>query len=215
MDLKTRWVYCLLMLALVLTACSVPQSQTQSGVPTSKPTDNPNTPYNESIVPGEGQPPFVTFGQTWILDPNGDCRFRKDTVQWADQVIEELRVKWDIWMAILCQPGIKNLSPMNNERMYGVDFMRWSNLGSAENDWAILIIFRPDVTDKENRVVLERTYGLTWYSPVVYREILLEAAKYANNDDFDGALQSIIRNNVQLSESTMDRKNPEVDPRKP
>lgn len=176
-------------------------------VPTAMPTDDPNTMVNESIVPGEGQPQFPQLGQYWVADPNGDCNFTSDTALWANDAIEKLRKEKDVWLAVLCQPGIKKISGFNDERIWMVDWVRWFRLGSAKKDWAVFIVFRPDVKPEENRVLIERTYGLTWFSPVVYHPIIERAAKYANVDDYDGALESIISQLTELTNATFDLKN--------
>jgi hypothetical protein len=196
-------IYSLLILALafVIISCGTAENELI------KPTDDPNTSLNESIVPEEGQPEFPKLGTKWIADPNGDCGFTKDTVFWAHDVFEKLRTERDVWIAVLCQKGIENISGTNNPRMWMVDWVRWFQLGSGENDWAVFVVFRPDKTPEEHRVLIERTYGLTWFSPVVYMPIMENIAMYANADDYDGALEALVREIEPLVTATMERKN--------
>jgi uncharacterized membrane protein YgcG len=181
-----RWLIIVVALAtLLLVSC-------QSKGP---PTDNPNSVVNEAITPKEGQPAFPPLSLYWVVDACG-C-FSLDQIKMADQVFESLRQDGIAEVVVICQKGIKNKGSLNDELIWTRDWGRWARLGDKKTNRAIVWLIRPDVKPEANRVTIEVSNWLYWYTAVDYGDALQEAADYANQGDFDGALESIVRNTDQ------------------
>jgi hypothetical protein len=67
-------------------------------------------------------------------------------------------------------------------------------MGSAQDDRSVVWLIRPDAGPQEQRVVIEISRWLYWYTAIEYADNLREAANYANAGDFNGVLVSIARN---------------------
>lgn len=156
-------------------------------------TVDPNAPYNELIKPDQGQPAFPKLGQYWVVDPTNACRFGKDTIVMADQVLEKLRQEDIAEVAVVCQKGVKSSGPLNDEKIWAMKWGRWAKLGDKQDRRAIVWLIRPDVKPQDNRVTIEVSLWLTWYTAIDYGPGLEEAAEYVNANNFDGALESIVR----------------------
>jgi hypothetical protein len=174
----------LILLLFFLGACQPKQTPSQ-------PQDDPSTIYDESIAPDPGQPPFPKLGQYWVVD-NG-CGFDTETVKWADQIFEQLRLDRIAEVALVCQTGIQSRGPLNDEKIWAMEWGRWARLGDKQDRRAIVWLIRPDVKPEENRVTIEVSTWLTWYTAIDYGDTLESAANYANWNNFSGALEEIAR----------------------
>lgn len=164
------------LLFLLLTACASP-SALQSG----------------TVVPEKGQPPFPNLGTTWVIDPNNSCRFSPESVNFADQTFEKLRQDHIVEVAVICQAGIKNFGPFNDEKIWLMGWGNWSRLGDAQNKRGLIWLIRPDVKPEENRVTLTNSDWLYQYTAIDYFATLEDAAGYANYGKFSEALELIAR----------------------
>jgi len=147
---------------------------------------------SDSLKPKEGQPAFPPLGQYWVID-NG-CHFRQETVETADATFEQLRQDRIAEVVVICQTGVVNRGSLNDELIWTRDWGRWAGLGDKEDERAMIWLIRPDVPPEEDRVTIEVSLWLYWYTASDYTSVLDEAANYANWDDFDGVLESIARN---------------------
>ena len=170
-------------LAVSFTACTVPLSTTPA--PTS-------TVEWQEGMPREGQPPFPALGQYWIIDQG--CGFDIQKVKIADAMFEKLRTDGIAEVAIICQSGIVNKGATNDDKIWLRDWARWAKMGSAQDSRAVVWLIRPDAKPEEERVSIEISRWLYWYTAMDYADALQEASTYANVGDFNGALVSIARN---------------------
>jgi hypothetical protein len=67
-------------------------------------------------------------------------------------------------------------------------------MGSVQDSRAVVWLIRPDAKPDEQRVAVEISRWLYWYTAIEYTDDLREAANYANAGDFNGALVAIARN---------------------
>jgi len=139
------------------------------------------------------QPSFPQLGKYWVID-NG-CNFDSESVRLADEVFEKLRQGRIAEVAVVCQKGIRNNGPMDDDKIWVRDWGRHVKLGDVKENRAVVWLIRPDVKPEEHRVAITVSEWLYWYTAIDYREALEEAASYANSNDFSGALDSIARNN--------------------
>lgn len=179
---RTHQILLPLVICLFLMAC---------GGSKGPPVDNPYTPVDESIVPDKGQPAFPKLDQYWVVD-SSHC-FRETTIQMADQVFEKLRTDRIAEVAVLCVRGVKNQGPLNDEKIWAMKWGRWAKLGDKQDRRAIVWLIRPDVRPEENRITVEVSTQLYWWTAIDYGPGLEEAADYANVGDLNGALESITR----------------------
>jgi hypothetical protein len=157
----------------------------------STPTSTPTAEWQVGM-PRAGQPAFPALGQYWIID-NG-CGFDLEKVKIADAMFEELRQAGIAEVAIVCQAGIMNKGGTNDEKIWLRDWARWAGMGAVENDRSVVWLIRPDVKPGEQRITVEASRWLYWYTAIAYADSLKEAADYANVGDFNGALVSLARN---------------------
>lgn len=176
------------LIALTLVACAA--QSTPSGVTAS--TDDPLTGYNESVTPDSGQPPFPAIGKYWVID-NG-CNFSPDSIQDADRVFEQLRVDKIAEVAVICQTGVQNQGPYNDEKIWAMEWGNWTRLGDAQTKRGIVVLIRPDVRPEEDRITIENSLWIYQNTVMDYYSVIEEAANYANYGDFDGCLESLARN---------------------
>ena len=184
MKLRRTAVYsicCCLVMALM--ACSVP------GLGTPVPTPTEEWQVGQ---PREGQPAFPSLGQYWIID-NG-CSFDLEKVKIADAMFEKLRLDGIAEVAVICQVGIVDKGGTNDDKIWLRDWARWAKMGSAEDSRSVVWLIRPDAKTGEQRISIEISRWLYWYTAIQYADSLTEAANYANVGDFNGALVSIARN---------------------
>jgi hypothetical protein len=156
---------------------------------TRTPTPTPEWQVGE---PRAGQPDFPALGQYWIID-NG-CGFDPARVKIADEMFEQLRQEGMAEVAIVCQTGILDKGGTNDEKIWLRDWARWAKMGDVEDDRAVAWLIRPDVQPGEQRVTVEISRWLYWYTAIAYVDSLREAADYANVGDYNGALVSLARN---------------------
>lgn len=171
---------CLIILSM---GCNVPVTKTS--VPTS-------TVEWQEGMPRAGQPAFPALGQYWIID-NG-CNFDLEKVKIADAMFEKLHTDGIAEVAIVCQMGIVNKGGTNDDKIWLRDWARWARMGSAQDSRSVVWLIRPDVKPTEQRIAIEISRWLYWYTAINYADSLKEAANYANVGDFNGALVSIARN---------------------
>jgi hypothetical protein len=150
------------------------------------------TPEWQAGLPREGQPAFPSLGQYWVID-NG-CGFNQEKVQVADSLFEELRLDGIAEVAVICQTGIVDNGGINDEKIWLRDWARWAKMGSIEDSRAVVWLIRPDVRPEDQRVSIEISRWLYWYTAINYVDSLQEAANFANEGDFNSALVSIARN---------------------
>jgi len=169
----------LLVLVLIFSSCTT-NSSPNSGS------------YDVTIKPSEGQPAFPKLGKYWVVD-NAGC-FSEESMKLADEVFEKLRLDGIAEVAVICQKGIVNRGPMNDDKIWARDWGRFAKLGDKEDRRAVVWLIRPDVKPEENRVTVEISTWLYQLTAIDYGDALREAANFANWNDFDGCLDSISRN---------------------
>lgn len=175
------------LIALTLVACA---AQPQSSAIVS--TDNPTTTNDESVTPDSGQPPFPAIGTYWVIDKG--CNFSLDYIQDADRVFEQLRLDKIAEVAVICQTGVKNQGPYNDEKIWTMEWGNWSKLGDAQMKRGVVVLIRPDVRPEENRITIENSIWIYQNTVMDYYPVIQEAANYANYGDFNGCLESLARN---------------------
>ncbi len=146
-----------------------------------------------TVVPEKGQPPFPKLGITWVIDANNSCRFSPESVNFADQTFEKLRQDHIAEVVVICQTGIKNFGPFNDEKIWLMGWGNWSKLGDAKDKRGLIWLIRPDVKPEENRVTLTNADWLYQYTVIDYFKTLESAAGYANYGKFSEALELIAR----------------------
>ena len=174
-------IFCCLVIALM--GCSVPASTTPIPTPTVE---------WQAGMPRPGQPAFPALGQYWIID-NG-CSFDLEKVKIADAMFEKLRTDGIAEVAIVCQTGIVDKGGTNDDKIWLRDWARWAKMGSVQDSRSVVWLIRPDAKPTEQRVAVEISRWLFWYTAMDYADGLTEAANYTNAGDFNGALVSIARN---------------------
>ena len=148
------------------------------------------TALEEKYKPEEGQPEFPKLEQYWVVD-NG-CGFDQETVVWADEILEKLRTDKIAEVVIVCQTGIQNNGPFNDEKIWILNWARWAEIGDVEDDRGVVWLIRPDVKPEDNRITITVSDWLTWYTAIDYGPTLEDAANFANYDNFTGALETIV-----------------------
>jgi len=191
---KVKFIIFLIVFSLFLSSCSQ--------------SSNNNSLINNSIITSENQPSFPAIGKYWVIDQ--DNYLKTKTIESADEVLEQLRLDKIAEIAIIVQKGVKNHGPTNDEKIWAMKWGRWAKLGDKEDRLAVVWLIRPDVKPEENRVTVEVSRQLYQYTPIDYGPSLEEAAQYANVGDFDGTIESIVRNsNEVLRKVNKDYKNGE------
>lgn len=190
---KIKFIIFLIVLIFVFLSCSQ--------------SSNNNSSIDSSIVPGENQPNFPPIGQYWVIDP--DNYLQNTTVESADLALEQIRLDGIAEIAIIVQKGVKNYGPTNDEKIWTMKWGRWAKLGDKEDRLAVVWLIRPDVKPEENRVTIEISRQLYWYTAIDYSPSLEEVAEYANADDFDGAVESIVRNSNEILKKILNNTNGE------
>lgn len=186
-----------LLLAVSLSACS--------GILAATPTPTAD-PEWETGMPREGQPDFPELGQYWVID-NG-CGFDRQKIRTADAMFEKLRADGIAEVAIICQPGIVDNGPTNNDKIWLRDWARWAKMGDAEDDRSVVWLIRPDATEVEQKIAVENSRWLYWYTAMDYAETLNEASNYANLNDYNGALVSLARGTDRKLRQLWERQEP-------
>ena len=155
------------------------------------PTPTPTEEWQEGM-PRAGQPAFPALGQYWIIDDG--CNFDLAKVKIADAMFEKLRLDGIAEVAVVCQTGIVDKGGTNDDKIWLRDWARWAKMGSAQDSRSVVWLIRPDAKPTEQRISVEISRWLFWYTAIDYADGLKEAANYANAGDFNGALVSIARN---------------------
>jgi hypothetical protein len=156
---------------------------------TARPTPTPE--WQEGMA-RPGQPAFPALGQYWIIDDG--CSFDPEKVKIADAMFEKLRRDGIAEVAIVCQTGIVDKGGTNDDKIWLRDWARWAKMGSAQDSRSVVWLIRPDAKPTEQRVAVEISRWLFWYTAMDYADNLKEASNYANAGDFNGALVAIARN---------------------
>jgi hypothetical protein len=184
----TVFLACIL-LAAVLMGCGLPAWSTLLFTPT--PASTPTAEWQEGM-PRDGQPAFPALGRYWVID-NG-CGFDPQKVKIADALFEKLRTDGIAEVAVICQTGIVDKGGTNDEKIWLRDWARWAKMGEVEEARSVVWLIRPDAGKTEQRISVEISRWLYWYTAIQYADGLNEAARYANAGDTDGALVAIARN---------------------
>jgi hypothetical protein len=169
---NTKFIIILLVLSTILISCKSTEVS------------------EEKYKPEKGQPEFPKLEQYWVID-NG-CNFDQETVVWADRILEKLRTDGIAEIAIVCQTGIQNNGPLNDEKIWILSWARWAGIGDIEDDRGAVWLIRPDVKPEDNRVTITVSDWLTWYTAIDYGPTLDSAANFANYNNFTGALETIV-----------------------
>ena len=145
--------------------------------------------YDDNVKPEKGQPPFPKLGEYWVID-NG-CNFSQEVVQDADKVFEQLRVDHIAEVAVICQSGIKG--SQQDLLWWVMGWGNWAKLGDQRDKRGLVWVIRPDVRPEDHRVATQNSDWIYQNTAIDYFPVLEEAAQYANANDFDGALDAIVR----------------------
>lgn len=173
--------FLLVLLVMLTTSCS--------GQPTPKPVPSN---WGSDLKNQPGYPDFPVPGQHWVIDLG--CNFDPETVAWADKTLEQLRLDNISEVAILCVPGVQDLGGSNDGLIWLRNWMRHVRIGSVEADRSIAFLIRPDMDPTKGDRVIAETSGHLFVSVIDYAPIIENAADWANQDQFDGALEEIVRN---------------------
>ncbi len=150
--------------------------------------------YDTSVVPDSGQPAFPKLGQYWVVDSQDACHLNQDSVVLVDQTLEKLRTDHIAEVAIVCQTGVKNQGPLNDEKIWTMKWGNWARLGDPKDQRGVVVLIRPDVKPEENRITIENSVWLYQNTVLTYHPVIEEAARYANAGDYNGCIESLARN---------------------
>lgn len=150
--------------------------------------------YDASVTPDAGQPAFPKLGQFWVVDVENACHFNQDSLVLVDQTLEKLRTDHIAEVAIVCQTGVKNQGPMNDEKIWSMKWGNWARIGDPKDQRGVVVLIRPDVKPEENRITIENSVWLYQNTVLTYRPVIEEAARYANAGDYNGCIESLARN---------------------
>ncbi len=172
-----------ILITIILSGCS------NTTVATPKPV---STTWGEVLKDQPSYPYFPEPGQHWVIDQG--CNFDSEIVSWADETLEKLRTDGIAEVAVLCVPNVKDIGATNNGLIWLRNWTRNVRLGSAKDDRSIAFLIRPDIEpEKGDRIIAEQS-GHLFMSVLDYGPIVENAADWANQDQFDGALQEIVKN---------------------
>lgn len=150
--------------------------------------------YNSTVVPDTGQPPFPKLGQYWVVDAQDACHFNQDSLVLVDQALEKLRTDHIAEVAIVCQTGVMNKGPMNDEKIWSMKWGNWARIGDPKDQRGVVVLIRPDVKPEDNRITIENSVWLYQNTVLTYHPVIEEAARYANVGDYNGCIESLARN---------------------
>lgn len=201
--MKDKVLTGLLLLVLVLTNISCANQPSDS-----RPVDDPNTIYDESVVPEKGQPSFPKFSTSWVVDPKNACRFSPETVKFAHDLFEGLKQDHIAEVAVVCQPGVKDNGPFNDGKIWAMQWGNYIRLGDKKDRRGLVFLIIPDAPAGKDRIVVERSVWNYQYTVLDYWDTLESAAGYAAYGQFNEALELIAREaNEKLREVV---KNPQI-----
>lgn len=171
-----------LLLTVLVSACG-PAGPTPKPVPTN---------WGAEL---KGQPAYPFFpepGQHWVIDQG--CHFAPDKISWADQVLEQLRLDGYAEVAVLCVTGVKDLGGTNNGLIWLMEWTRHVRLGNAKDDRSVAFLIRPDINPNAgDRVIEQPSIHLTQVTVLDLAPIVTNAADWANQGQYDGALTEIVK----------------------
>lgn len=150
--------------------------------------------YDASVVPDAGQPAFPKLGQYWVVDSQDACHFDQESVMLVDQTLEKLRTDHIAETAIVCQTGVKNRGPLNDDKIWTMKWGNWARIGDPKDQRGVVVLIRPDVKPEENRITIENSIWLYQNTVLTYHPVIQEAAAYANAGDYSGCIESLARN---------------------
>lgn len=150
--------------------------------------------YDASVVPDTGQPAFPKLGQYWVVDSQDACHFDQESVMLVDQTLEKLRTDHIAEAAIVCQTGVKNQGPLNDDKIWTMKWGNWARIGDPKDQRGVVVLIRPDVKPEENRITIENSIWLYQNTVLTYQPVIQEAAAYANAGDYSGCIESLARN---------------------
>ncbi len=150
--------------------------------------------YDTSVVPDSGQPAFPKIGQYWVINSQDACHLKQDSVVLVDQTLEKLRTDHIAEVAIVCQTGVKNQGPLNDEKIWTMKWGNWARIGDPKDQRGVVVLIRPDVRPEENRITIENSVWLDQNTVLTYHPVIEEAARYANAGDYSGCIESLARN---------------------
>ena len=198
--IKTRGIF------IIFASCLLVMSAGCSPLGLRAPTPIPTEEWQIGM-PREGQPDFPALGQTWIIDHG--CNFDPEKVKIADGLFEKLRQDDIAEVAVICQTGIVDKGGTNDEKIWLRDWARWAKMGSVEDSRAVVWLIRPDAKPGEQRITIELSRWLYWYTAIEYADTLREASNFANVEDFNGALVAIARNTNEELRLLWEKHQPE------
>lgn len=143
--------------------------------------------YGEEI---KGQPAFPDLVEYWVVD-NG-CGFSLTVKENAFEVFEALNREHIAQVAVVCQTGVKG--GYAEATTWISEWLNHEGLGSMIDKRAVAVLIRPDARPEDFRVIINPNDEIYWWTPSDEYSIKHEAADYANYNDFDGALNSLVRN---------------------
>ncbi len=150
--------------------------------------------YDTTVVPDAGQPAFPKLGQYWVVDSENACHLKQDSVILVDQTLENLRTDHIAEVAIVCQTGVKNQGPLNDEKIWTMKWGNWARIGDPKDQRGVVALIRPDVQPEDNRITIENSVWLYQNTVLTYHPVIEEAARYANAGDYSGCIESLARN---------------------
>lgn len=143
--------------------------------------------YGQNIA---GQPTFPPLVEYWVVD-NG-CGFSQSAKENAYNVFEALNRDHIAQVAVVCQTGIKG--GFSDASTWISEWLNHVGLGSMIDKRALAVLIRPDARPEDFRVILNPNDQLYWFTTIDELPIKQEAGDFANYNDFNGCLDSLVRN---------------------
>jgi hypothetical protein len=152
------------------------------------------TPIPTNTIPAyqvgniEGQPVFPMLTEYWVADPT-QC-FSNEAKEFAYKLFNELSIKHIAEVAVICQGGISEQN--GGARAWLLGWARNIRMGKVGEDRSLVWLIRPDVDPaKSDRIVLQKSTRLYWFTEVEWNPIITSAGKQANFNHFDEALTTL------------------------
>ncbi len=185
MKSKIPAVLCLLVLLAVSCGGTTPSS--------GKPVNDPSAPYDASVVPEKGQPAFPKLGTTWIVDPANACRFSPESIKFANDLFAGLKRDHIAEVAVVCQKGVKDNGPMNDGKIWAMEWGNYARLGDKKDRRGLVVLFIPDAPQGKDCVIFERSIWNYSYTALDYWDSMESAAGYVRYGQYDNALELVAR----------------------
>lgn len=154
---------------------------------TAAPTSARPAGYGQNI---KDQPAFPPLVENWVVD-NG-CNFSQAAKENAFHVFDKLDKDHIAQVAVICQTAIAG--GYSSASTWISEWLNHVGLGNMIDKRAVAILIRPDVKPEEYRVLINPNDALYWLTSSDEDPINQEAADYANYNDFEGALNSLVKN---------------------